>query len=700
MCQRYFRVLLACFLLVALAASVFHKASVTALRTKHDLPSSSNGQNMPVACADNNPTPFAAALTGLLQPKSTCVDYHGVYPNYIQTLSAADGSFTLTVTPFIWGSASSPEDASQRQTILHLDFYSTNPNISLASFVVAGLTPPAPSASPNPGPGYVPCGLNGNGGLYNLTVTTNDTTAKPATVVNGCTPAAMTFIDGSGVLEALEPTPIQFADTNTTRWDIDGLTGSATPPTPLPAVDLIVGGYPSDLVVPGGVDVDGGPASPSNNLTQSFMTNASNFLAIAIENNNGTLIRHTAGGLSIPNVTTLPANDNISSATVISASSATQSGGYTTQINVSTATPGQDSAGNLTDAPTDPSDPLLPSTCIPTGYTDGAVFRTVWFSFTPSATGPGSISTANSRYDTVMALFTGAPGSLALQACDDDFVDASGATEPQAELTGLQFNAGTTYYIMVGESPTDTGIENNSKGNPNGVAVAAPLSNDATLFFSLAETVTSTPPTATIAPAKETFAAEAIGKMSAAKKVTLTNSSTNGATLNAPTLFFTGADPTDFAISNNGCTANLAPGGKCTISITFSPTGIGSRTATLNAMDNATNSPQTVALTGTGPDFSISISPTSATVAQGQALMATVTLTPINGFNQTITVTCAAPRASTCSAAPVTLDGTDPATTTLTITTTTKTPMGTYNTNVFGTSGTDKHSTRIVVTVD
>jgi Abnormal spindle-like microcephaly-assoc'd, ASPM-SPD-2-Hydin len=670
-------------------------SSVSALRGKHDIPSSDNGQNMPVACADGEPTPFAAALTGLLQPKSTCQDYHGVYPNYIQTLSAADGSFTLTVTPFIWGNG----NPSQRQTILHLEFASTNPNISLASFVMAGLVPPSSAASSNPGPGYVACGQNSNGGLYSLTVTTNDTTAKPATTVSGCTQASMTFTDGSGVLEAIEPTPIQFADTNTTRWDIDGLTGSTVPPSPLPAVDLIVGGYPNDLLT-GGVDVDGGPATPANNLTQSFMTNANNFLAVAIENNNGTLIRHTAGSLSIPNVTTAPTNDNISNAIIVSPASATQSGGFTTQLNSSTATPGQDSAGNLTDAPTDPNDPLLPSTCIPTGYTDGAVFRTVWFSFSPTASGTGSISTANSRYDTVMALFTGTPGNLTLQACDDDFVDSSGATEPQAELAGVQFSAGTTYYVMVGESPTDTGIQNNSKGSPNGVTVAAPLSNDATLFFSLAETVTSTPPTATLAPAKLAFAAEAIGKMSAAKKVTLTNTSTNGATLNVPTLFFTGADPTDFAISNNGCTANLAPGGKCTISVTFSPEGIGGRAATLNVMDNATNSPQTAALTGTGPNFSISISPTTATVTQGQSLTATVTLTPINGFNQTITVTCAAPHGSTCSAAPVTLDGVDPASTTLTITTTTKTPQGTYNTNVFGTSGTDKHSTRIVVTVD
>jgi hypothetical protein len=48
----------------------------------------------------------------------------------------------------------------------------------------------------------------------------------------------------------------------------------------------------------------------------------------------------------------------------------------------------------------------------------------------------------------------------------------------------------------------------------------------------------------------------------------------------------------------------------------------------------------------------------------------------------------------------VTLDGVNPATTTLTITTSAKTPMATYKTNVFGSSGSDKHSTQITVTVN
>jgi len=62
---------------------------------------------------------------------------------------------------------------------------------------------------------------------------------------------------------------------------------------------------------------------------------------------------------------------------------------------------------------------------------------------------------------------------------------------------------------------------------------------------------------------------------------------------------FTGADPGDFAETNT-CGASLAARSRCTISLTFTPGATGTRTATLTVTDSANNSPQTMALTGTG----------------------------------------------------------------------------------------------------
>jgi hypothetical protein len=61
------------------------------------------------------------------------------------------------------------------------------------------------------------------------------------------------------------------------------------------------------------------------------------------------------------------------------------------------------------------------------------------------------------------------------------------------------------------------------------------------------------------------------------------------------------------------------------------------------------------------PSFSLSISPGSQSVTPGQSTSYTLTLTPVNGFNQAVTIACSgAPAATTCAPAssPVTLNGT------------------------------------------
>jgi len=68
----------------------------------------------------------------------------------------------------------------------------------------------------------------------------------------------------------------------------------------------------------------------------------------------------------------------------------------------------------------------------------------------------------------------------------------------------------------------------------------------------------------------------------------------------------------DFTQTNT-CQQPVAPGGKCTISVFFTPSTTGRRTATLTITDDASNSPQTVALSGSGASSAISITPSSLT---------------------------------------------------------------------------------------
>jgi hypothetical protein len=81
---------------------------------------------------------------------------------------------------------------------------------------------------------------------------------------------------------------------------------------------------------------------------------------------------------------------------------------------------------------------------------------------------------------------------------------------------------------------------------------------------------------------------------------TLTNNDSVAYTISSITI--TGTDAGDFASTNNcpGPTSTLAAGNSCTISVTFKPSDVGTRTAKVVVNDGASNSPQTVYLSGTG----------------------------------------------------------------------------------------------------
>src|SRR5262249_50372109 len=60
-----------------------------------------------------------------------------------------------------------------------------------------------------------------------------------------------------------------------------------------------------------------------------------------------------------------------------------------------------------------------------------------------------------------------------------------------------------------------------------------------------------------------------------------------------------GANPSNFSLINN-CNAPLAPNASCSVSMTFTPSGLGTFTATLVLDDNAPGSPHTLLLNGVG----------------------------------------------------------------------------------------------------
>jgi hypothetical protein len=115
-------------------------------------------------------------------------------------------------------------------------------------------------------------------------------------------------------------------------------------------------------------------------------------------------------------------------------------------------------------------------------------------------------------------------------------------------------------------------------------------------------------PAVTLSTTSLSFASVVVGNTSAGKTVTMTNSGT--ATLSISSIATSG----DFALttSTKPCGATLLQGQNCKIEVTFTPTQVGARTGTLTITDNAANSPQTVALSGTGT-VPVTLSPASKT---------------------------------------------------------------------------------------
>jgi hypothetical protein len=115
-----------------------------------------------------------------------------------------------------------------------------------------------------------------------------------------------------------------------------------------------------------------------------------------------------------------------------------------------------------------------------------------------------------------------------------------------------------------------------------------------------------------------TFASQLIGTTSAVQLVTITNTGT--APLTFPSAFsMTG----DFAFGGTGTCAlgtAYAPGTSCTASVVFKPTATGTRSGVLSLPSNASATPLTVALSGTGISSTIdSTAPLTAITAPADA---------------------------------------------------------------------------------
>jgi hypothetical protein len=156
-------------------------------------------------------------------------------------------------------------------------------------------------------------------------------------------------------------------------------------------------------------------------------------------------------------------------------------------------------------------------------------------------------------------------------------------------------------------------------------------------------------PAASLSAKSLSFAGLPVASTSVAKSLTITNS--GGESLQVSSINISGP----FAQTNT-CSTAVAINSACSISVTFTPTASGPQTGTIIITDNAGDSPQSIALSGTGQDFSLagaagSSFPTSVT--QGHSAVFNLSVTPLGGLTGSVSFTCnGAPSEATCTVSP------------------------------------------------
>jgi Abnormal spindle-like microcephaly-assoc'd, ASPM-SPD-2-Hydin len=171
--------------------------------------------------------------------------------------------------------------------------------------------------------------------------------------------------------------------------------------------------------------------------------------------------------------------------------------------------------------------------------------------------------------------------------------------------------------------------------------------------------------TLTLSPASLSFAPQLVGTLSGAQAETVTNTGTSAVLIS--TVALSGANAADFSQSNT-CVSSLAAGANCTISVTFTASQFGPRSASITITDSTVGSPHSVSVNGigltSGPNATLSAASLTfaiqlvGTTSPAQSITLTnygtttlnitsITATPTTNFAETNT--CAAGLASGAS---------------------------------------------------
>ena len=218
----------------------------------------------------------------------------------------------------------------------------------------------------------------------------------------------------------------------------------------------------------------------------------------------------------------------------------------------------------------------------------GGVGTAPSLTFSPASLSFGSQTVGTTGAARAITLTNNGNGALSVSGIAISGTNA--ADFAQTNTCGNSVAAGASCTVSVTFDPAASGnrtaslsVADNAAGSPQTAGLSGSGSSGA--------------PTVTFTPSTLPLGNQAVATASSPQTITLKNAGTSA--LNISSVAFTGANAADFS-QNNTCGSSVAAGGSCAITVMFTPSGCGSESASLSVTDNATGSPHTVPVSGTG----------------------------------------------------------------------------------------------------
>ncbi|MGB2663688.1 MAG: choice-of-anchor D domain-containing protein, partial [Candidatus Acidiferrum sp.] len=235
-------------------------------------------------------------------------------------------------------------------------------------------------------------------------------------------------------------------------------------------------------------------------------------------------------------------------------------------------------------------------------------------SASPASIGFGTISNGHTGNANLVLSNTGsAPLTVSLITLTGSEFGITGIATP------VTISAGQSVQATVTFSPTSAGTASGSvtitSNDPNNPTLSVPLTGTGSAA-AIGQLSAS--------PASVSFGTVATGS-STNKQVAITNTGNAAVNVSAVT-----ASGTGYSVTGLSAPATLNPLETATLTVAFAPSAAGSAPGSVTVTSNATNSPLTIALSGTAAQAGLSVSPTSynfGSIVDGETKSESFTIT-------------------------------------------------------------------------